>query len=616
MAANQSFPSSGGTGSVTVTASPTGCSGNWTATSNDSWITITSGASGTGSGTVGFSVANYTGSGTRTGTLMIAGQSFSVTQLAAEAPACTGFVLAGSESFPVSGGTGSVTVTASPSGCVGSWTAISNDSWITITSGGSGSGNGTVNFTVASYSGGGDRMGTLAIAGQTFRVTQQAAAAASCTSFAISPANQSFPASGGTGAVRVTGSPAGCVGTWTATSNDNWITITSGGSGSGNGTVNLIVASYSGGGDRMGTVAIAGQTFRVTQQATAAASCTSFAISPANQSFPASGGTGAVTVTGSPGGCVGTWTATSNDNWITITSGGSGSGSGTVNFSVASYSGGTARTGTVTIAGQVFTVNQQAAVPSTCTSFAISPANQTFQANGGPRSVTVTGLPSGCAGGSWAATSNDSWITVTSGAAGSGSGTVGLSVATYASTGTRMGSVTIAGQTFVATQQGIVMSVSVTPQPCNDGPVFPTPGNTGVPNKLNCEFNASSSGPSALISTYQFTVDLCCVAPQLNGGRTTVSVTFPQTPSNNPIAPGPTLFVCGYQSNQATESKVTLTIVTTTGASFSKTEFFSFAKTGPCWIGFWEAIHVREETSSSRTYVDFLYSQETVCLLF
>jgi hypothetical protein len=145
-----------------------------------------------------------------------------------------------------------------------------------------------------------------------------------------------------------------------------------------------------------------------------------------------------------------------------------------------------------------------------------------------------------------------------------------------------MGSVTIAGQTFVATQQGIVMSVSVTRQPCHDGPVFPTPGNTDVPNKLNCEFNASSSGPSALISTYQFTVDLCCVEPRLNGGRTTVSVTFPQTPSNNPIAPGPMLFVCGYLSNQATESKVTLTIVTTTGASFSKTEFFSFAKTGPC----------------------------------
>ena len=499
----------------------------------------------------------------------------------AAAPSCTGYAMAANQSFPSSGGTGSVTVTASPTGCSGNWTATSNDSWITITSGASGTGSGTVGFSVANYTGSGTRTGTLMIAGQSFSVTHLAAEAPACTGFVLA-GSESFPVSGGTGSVTVTASPSGCVGSWTAISNDSWITITSGGSGSGNGTVNFTVASYSGGGDRMGTLAIAGQTFRVTQQATAAASCTSFAISPANQSFPASGGTGAVTVTGSPGGCVGTWTATSNDNWITITSGGSGSGSGTVNFSVASYSGGTARTGTVTIAGQVFTVNQQAAVPSTCTSFAISPANQTFQANGGPRSVTVTGLPSGCAGGSWAATSNDSWITVTSGAAGSGSGTVGLSVATYASTGTRMGSVTIAGQTFVATQQGIVMSVSVTPQPCNDGPVFPTPGNTGVPNKLNCEFNASSSGPSALISTYQFTVDLCCVAPQLNGGRTTVSVTFPQTPSNNPIAPGPTLFVCGYQSNQATESKVTLTIVTTTGASFSKTEFFSFAKTGPC----------------------------------
>ncbi len=51
------------------------------------------------------------------------------------------------------------------------------------------------------------------------------------------------------------------------------------------------------------------------------------------------------------------WTTTSNVSWIAVTSGGSGVGNGTVTYAVAANSGG-ARTGTLTIAGQTFTVMQ------------------------------------------------------------------------------------------------------------------------------------------------------------------------------------------------------------------------------------------------------------------
>jgi hypothetical protein len=71
------------TARVTVTASA-GC--NWTATSNVSWITITSGSSGSGSGTVNYSVAANTSASARTGTLTIAGQTFTVTQQGVAAP--------------------------------------------------------------------------------------------------------------------------------------------------------------------------------------------------------------------------------------------------------------------------------------------------------------------------------------------------------------------------------------------------------------------------------------------------------------------------------------------------------------------------------------------------
>ena len=81
--------------------------------------------------------------------------------------------------------------------------------------------------------------------------------------------------------------------------------------------------------------------------------CT-YTIDPISADFPASGGTGSVDVT-TQSGCA--WTATSNDSWIHITSGSSGTGSGTVNYSVDENTG-SARTGTITIADQTFTVTQ------------------------------------------------------------------------------------------------------------------------------------------------------------------------------------------------------------------------------------------------------------------
>jgi len=73
---NQDFTASGGTGAVSVATEP-GCL--WAVASNDSWITITSGASGAGSGGAQFSVAANTGP-QRTGTIIVADQTFTITQ--------------------------------------------------------------------------------------------------------------------------------------------------------------------------------------------------------------------------------------------------------------------------------------------------------------------------------------------------------------------------------------------------------------------------------------------------------------------------------------------------------------------------------------------------------
>jgi hypothetical protein len=56
----------------------------WTAVSNNSSITITNGASGVGNGTVGYTVGVNTGTNVLSGTMTIAGQTFTITQAGAK----------------------------------------------------------------------------------------------------------------------------------------------------------------------------------------------------------------------------------------------------------------------------------------------------------------------------------------------------------------------------------------------------------------------------------------------------------------------------------------------------------------------------------------------------
>ncbi|MBN2282430.1 MAG: hypothetical protein JXO48_00910, partial [Deltaproteobacteria bacterium] len=168
-----------------------------------------------------------------------------------------------------------------------------------------------------------------------------------CT-YPITPENSSCPSDGGTGSVDVT-APAG--GPWTAESNDAWITITAGASGTGNGTVQYLVASNTSSIPRTGTLTIAGETFTVDQEGIPCV----YAVNPAGKLYDSSGGTGSVDVT-TPADCP--WTAVSNDAWITITAGSSGAGDGTVNYSVDVNGTARCRMGTMTIAGETFTVDQ------------------------------------------------------------------------------------------------------------------------------------------------------------------------------------------------------------------------------------------------------------------
>src|SRR5215470_4523713 len=86
-------------------------------------------------------------------------------------PACA-FAL-GSSSANANGGGDTITVSVGTSGATCAWTAVSNAAFITIKSGASGTGSGSVVLTIATNPGN-VRSGTVTIAGQTFTVNQAA----------------------------------------------------------------------------------------------------------------------------------------------------------------------------------------------------------------------------------------------------------------------------------------------------------------------------------------------------------------------------------------------------------------------------------------------------------
>jgi uncharacterized repeat protein (TIGR03803 family) len=141
------------------------------------------------------------------------------------------------------------------------------------------------------------------------------------------------------------------------------------------------------------------------------------------------------------------WTAVSNDPFITITSGSNYTGSGKVIYTFPGNTNTTALTGTMTIAGQTFTVNQDA---GGCT-FKLSPEDGRLNATGGSATIKVKPNFDDC---DWTAVSNDSFITITDGTNGVVKGTVTYSVPVNTNTTALTGSIIIGGETFTVTQSG------------------------------------------------------------------------------------------------------------------------------------------------------------------
>jgi hypothetical protein len=129
------------------------------------WITITNGDSHTGMGSVSFQVATNTAASVRTGTLIVAGQTITVSQ---QASSCVYTVTPTTFTIDPASTIRTLSIT---SGTQCSWTATTVEPWITITNAGSGSGTSAVTFSVTANDGLA-RAGTLTVGGQVVTVTQ------------------------------------------------------------------------------------------------------------------------------------------------------------------------------------------------------------------------------------------------------------------------------------------------------------------------------------------------------------------------------------------------------------------------------------------------------------
>jgi all-beta uncharacterized protein/BACON domain-containing protein len=410
-------PAAGTSGSVTVT---TNRDCTWNATSGAGWVTITAGSTGQGPGSVSYTVAANDQPAQRRASVDVSGNQVSIVQ---DAAPCRFTVSASDTTVPASGGKLTVKVDA-VTGCT--WSAQSSAPWLSISSVGSGNGNGSVTFDAA-VNEGDARSASLTVAGTTIAVSQTAAP---CT-FTVAPTSQNVPSTGGGGSIGVTVRP-GCA--WTAASNASWIAIASGASGKGSGAAGWQVA-VNGGDARTGTITVAGTTITIVQ---AAAPCT-FSVAPLAQSAPVEGASGSANVMVRPG-C--TWTAVSAVPWITVTSGASGNGSGAVTFAVAPNPG-PPRTGSLTIAGFAFTVDQ-ATVPC---DYNIAPRTQFIPASGGTGATSIFTGPT-CP---WSATPNVPWITILGPANGIGAGRVVFAIAPNPAEA-RSGTISVEGQIYTVFQ--------------------------------------------------------------------------------------------------------------------------------------------------------------------
>jgi hypothetical protein len=189
--------------------------------------------------------------------------------------------------------------------------------------------------------------------------------------------------------------------------------------------------------------------------------CT-FAISPPTRTHGYGAATNLVTVAAAADYCA--WTVVNSNSWLTFSGAVSGSGNGTIPYSIAANPTTQARTGVVSIAGQIFTISQ---LGVSCT-YSLSPTNRDH----GPGATSGALNVNTALACSWNASTTNSWITILPGTNNVGAGIVNYALSANPDA-PRTGVILVVGQSFTIHQSGgqplgVSPSVTLVRQPNGD----------------------------------------------------------------------------------------------------------------------------------------------------
>ena len=285
--------------------------------------------------------------------------------------------------FSTDGGGGAIIT----SGSAASWWARVMEPWITLNAN-SGNIGYPVAYTVSATTNAEQRVGYVYVNGHAHEVTQDGLGGT------IDSDGATFEKVGGSGTIAV-GVQNGIA--WKATPNVDWLSV-SPTNGIGLGSVIYQVAAYDEVATRQGTLTIAGNTFTVFQYGRR------IKLEPATSTQNYETHVIPITVNALD---ITQWSVTPNNSWISVVDAGNGQGGDLVSIAIAENPSYKARTGTVTIGTETFTVTQQGR-PTAELSFNVSPMASTASVEGANGLISVTATPDL----PWTATSGANWLTV------------------------------------------------------------------------------------------------------------------------------------------------------------------------------------------------------------
>jgi hypothetical protein len=423
----------GGSGSIAVTVD---AGVAWTAVANVKWISVNP-ESGRSSGSVTYTVAAYDEVTPRSGSVTIAGQTFTVTQTGTDVT-----LSPMSKTLDWRANAFEVIVNAL---ATTQWSPVPEASWLSVVDAGRGYGSATILVAAGENPSALTRTGTVAVGSKKITVTQTGT---TDLRLELTPTEATASAVGAYGNIAVYATPDA---NWTASATVEWITISDGSSGAGNGNIKYIVMANPLLTERSGQIKVtlkSGTAGGTTQTATHTVTqgVIDPVVSPTEVSFGSAGGSARVQLTVAANT---QWTAKSNNSWLKVTSANSSAGSATVAFDAAANPSTEPRSGSLTIAGKTVKVSQAGLWSRLVYDGKVFGTSS----DSGFIDVQVEG------DGTWTASTDASWLTLMD-ASGHGSGSVMFVVDDFnTAVASRTAVVTIAGKTVEITQRGYELSI-------------------------------------------------------------------------------------------------------------------------------------------------------------